>query len=127
MPATTSLPNATDHPISLATAIDMTTLYRANREAILATTYQGMDILPLSETFNRDSIDALLSFTGCAGIRIYYGMDENKQVHVLLVGVNISNEDLLPAVNETEEDEPEIIERGQRCPPACPPDSPLNT
>lgn len=105
----------------------MTTLYRVNREVILSTTYQGLEILPLSETFNRDSIEALLKITGCAGIRIYYGMNENKQVHAILVGVNSSNEDQLPTGAAAIGEEPEIIERGQRCPPACPPDSPLNT
>lgn len=126
MPTTTTLPNATDHAISLQTAIDMTTLYRANRETILNTNYQGKDILPLSETFNRGAIDALLATTNCAGIRIYYGMDEGDKVHAVLVAVNSSNEDLLPGNSLEEEDEPIIIELGQRCPPTCPPTSELN-
>ena len=110
----------------------MTSLYRANREAILATSYKGLEIMPLSETFNKDAIAALLDLPGCAGIRIYYGMDEQKKVHAILVGVTAANEDMLPAsssglIEEPETDEPDILERGQRCPPACPPDSPLNS
>ncbi len=123
---TTTLPNANDHQISLQTAIDMTTLYRANRETILQTLYQGKGILPLSETFNRGAIDALLAVTNCAGIRIYYGMDEDDKVHAILVAVNSSNEDLLPGNFLVEDEDPIIVELGQRCPPTCPPESELN-
>lgn len=123
---TTTLPNATDHVISLQTAIDMTTLYRANRETILNTSYQGKNVLPLSETFNRGAIDALLATTNCAGIRIYYGMDEDDKVHAILVAVNSSNEDLLPGNSLTEDEDPIIVELGQRCPPVCAPQSDLN-
>lgn len=40
MPTSTTLPNATDHVISLQTAIDMTTLYRRKRETILKSNYE---------------------------------------------------------------------------------------
>ncbi len=123
---TTTLPNANDHIIELQTAIDMTALYRTKRETILQTSYQGQNILPLSETFSRGAIDTLLENEECAGLRIYYGMDENEKVHAILVGVNSSNEDLLPSNSLTPEDEPIIIELGQRCPPTCPPESVLN-
>ncbi len=125
---TTTLPAGSSHEISLQTAIDMTTLYRDYRETILASNYQDLDILPLSETFNRDAIDQLLAATGCAGIRLYFGMDEDKKVHAVIVAVNSSNEDLLPASSQlTEEEEAIILEQGQRCPPACPPASDLNS
>ena len=123
---TTTLPNANDHVILLQTAIDMTTLYRTNRETILDTSYKGKGILPLSETFNRGAIDALLAVTNCAGIRIYYGMDEDDKVHAVLVAVNSSNEDLLPGNSLEENEDPIIVELGQRCPPTCPPTSDLN-
>ena len=127
MPVTTTLPDFNDHFISLQTAIDMTTLYRTYRETILATNYQGSDILPLSETFSRGAIDALLATEGCAGLRIYNGMEENKKVHAILVPVNADGEDILPTSSLTETDEPVIIERSLRCPPSCPPPSDLNT
>lgn len=127
MPTTNNLPAASGHFISLQTGIDMTKAYRADRETILATGYQGKDILPLSETFSRDAIDALLAHSNCAGMRIYYGMDSNKLVHAVLVAVNSSNEDLLPASSLIEEDDPVIIEVGMRCPPSCPPASDLNS
>lgn len=127
MPVTTTLPNANDHEISLQTAIDMTSLYRTNRESILQNNYQGREILPLSETFNRAAIENLLANEACAALRIYYGMDENEKVHAIIVGVDENNKDILPVNPLKEEDGPIIIEVGQRCPPSCPPASGLNT
>lgn len=126
MPTTNTVPSST-HFISLADAITMTTAFRADKETILATSYQNQDILANSETFNRSALDSLLAIEGCAGIRIYNGMDENLKVHSILVGVNEENEDILPpeTLNENEE-EGFIFEDGQRCPPLCPPASDLN-
>ncbi len=123
----------TNHLISLPVAVAMTTIYRANREAILANGYQNKNVLPLSETFDRSIIDDILGQTGCTALRIYYGMDESYLVHAILVGVNNENEDILPSTQETtsltmEEDPGDIIgELSIRCPEDCPPDSPLNT
>jgi hypothetical protein len=47
----------TNHFISLQTGIDMTTLYRQEKENILATAYKNQNILPISETFDRAAID----------------------------------------------------------------------
>ena len=126
MPTVTTLPNSASHDISLQTAIDMTTAYRSNRETILDSGYQNQDILPLSETFNRDAIDRLLAVDGCAGIRIYYGMDSSDKVHAILVAVNEENEDLIVG-NSLLNEEPVIIEVGLRCPPSCPSPSDLNS
>jgi hypothetical protein len=125
MPLTTTLPNQNVHFITLQTAIDMTTLYRSRRESILKTSEQGLDILPLSETFSRGCIDVLLANENCEGIRIYYSMDENEKVHAIIVGINALNEDILPS-NTSIEENPVIVENGQRCPPSCPPSSALN-
>lgn len=117
------------HFISLEQAIAMTTIYRANRESILAPVYQGQDILPLSETFNRQAFDQLLGTPGCAGLRIYYGMDENLKIHAVIVAVNALNEDLLPPSGNVPHvsgnGDEVIVEEGQRCPPICPDSSPL--
>ena len=126
MPVTTTLPNPSTQFISLETAIDMTALYRTNREIILQTIYRGIDLLPLSETFSRGAIDAILAHEECAGLRIYYGMDENEKLHAILVGVNVDNEDILPTGSLNEAEDPVIVENGQRCPPSCPPPSDLN-
>ncbi|MBL7710760.1 MAG: hypothetical protein JNJ86_16940 [Chitinophagaceae bacterium] len=113
--------------ISLPQAVDMTTLYRNMRETILAPEFRGQNILALSETFDRVTFDTLLAKSGCAGIRIYYGMDVSQKVHAIAVAVNDKNEDMLAvgaATNLTGGDD--IVENGRRCPEDCPPESPLN-
>jgi hypothetical protein len=113
------------HDISLAAAIEMTASFRDNRNSILQENYQDQNILPLCETFSKSAIEDVLSQDGCEGFRIYYGMDENLKIHAILVGVNDENEDILPS--EIEETDGVILEDGQRCPPSCPPASPLNS
>lgn len=127
MSTTNSLPSANAHFISMDTAIDMTTMYRADKEAILATAWQNQNILPNSETFNRNAFDTLLAIEGCEALRIYYGMDENSKVHAIVVAVNEDNEDILPTQNLYSQQSENIVEEGQRCPDLCPPSSPLNS
>lgn len=118
------------HFITLDHAITMTGTYRNNRELILDAGYQGQNILALSETFNREAFDHLLATEGCAGLRIYYGMDAGLKVHAVIVAVNSLNEDLLPATSiasNLNSDDEVIVEEGQRCPPICPDPSPLNS
>lgn len=118
------------HNILLQTAIDMTTTYRQNREEILADEFKGQNILPKSETFNKDAFVPFFNNEDCKALRIYYGMDEDLKVHAVVVGVNEANEDMLPAANITETEDPNmILELATRCPPDpdCPPSSPLNT
>jgi hypothetical protein len=112
------------HFISLETGVGMTSLYRSNREAILGTGYTGRDLLPLSESFERDPFDTVLAIDGCVGLRIYYGMGEDLKVHAIIVGYNEAGEDILPEEEDVEE---LLIERGNRCPDICPGISPLNT
>lgn len=114
--------------ISLQTAIDMTTLYRSNREDILKTEYQNQKVLAICETFDKGQVQMLLNKEGCEAIRVYYGMDGSLKVHAILVAVNGKGEDILPAASKmlTTDDEGDIIEQAQRCPDDCPPESPLN-
>jgi hypothetical protein len=118
------------HFISKDRAITMTSDYRTHKEGILAPAYQGQDILPLSETFNRQALDQLLATEGCAGLRIYYGMDGNLKIHAVMVAVNALNQDILPASGNlsltSDPGDGVIVEEGQRCPPVCPDKSPLN-
>lgn len=109
---------STNHEISLPTAVDMTTRYRANRPANF----------PICETFGLDAIHKLISTTGCASLRIYYGMKAGNQVDAILVAVNAAGEDILPtpALSATG-DEPVILEDSFRCPDDCPSISLLNT
>lgn len=107
----------TSHEISLQTAIEMTTLYRAGRPSNF----------PICETFEVDAISNLLATQGCTYLRIYYGMKANGEVDAILVAADADNKDILPPpANQISGDEPPILEDGIRCPPACPPPSPLN-
>jgi len=106
----------TNHEISLQQAIDMTTLYRENRPANF----------PICETFEKDAINTLLAVTGCAFLRIYYGMKADGLVDAIMVAANADGEDILPAAAAVTGGDAVILEDGYRCPDDCPAPSPLN-
>jgi hypothetical protein len=115
--------------ISLNKAITMTTIYRNEKENILAPAFRGQDILPVCETFDRDSFEALLAETDCKYIRVYLGMNEDFKVRVIAVGADSKNVDILPTgdgVALTGGSGANIVEEGMRCPTICPPPSGLN-
>ena len=116
------------HQISLQQAVEMTTRYRQEKENILITTYRNQNILCICETFGRDDIDKILAQTDCQSLRIYYGMDSDLKIHAIIVGVNSSNEDILPetSLSWMSGYDTGIVDDGQRCPPHCPPNSELN-
>jgi len=122
-----------NHFIPLSKAIALTSFYRAHRESILQTLHQGHDVLPISETFDRAAFDRVLSQEGCTGLRLYYGMDEDYQVHAVIVGVNANNEDILPTASSAthtmaaiDEEDSFVIDKGLRCPDICGATSVLN-
>jgi hypothetical protein len=106
--------------ISLATAIQMTSLYRANKETILNVTYRNTNTLLICETFDRDGFDQLLAQTDCKKIRIYYSMKTNYQVRAVVVGVDSNDADILTRGTE------KILDDSAVCPPICPSPSALN-
>jgi len=115
--------------IPVQQAIEMTTLYRREKENILDEAYRDKNILPFSETFDRADIDTILGASDCVKLRIYYGMDDNLLVHAIIVGVNSEDRDILPTSGQkpsTDSGGGGIGEDGIRCPPTCPPGSPLN-
>lgn len=122
------LPGVT-HFIPLNQAVEMTALYRDEREKILVPELRGKGILPICETFNRDAFDYLLAEDGCVGLRLYLGMGTDLKVRFIAVGVNANNEDMLPIGTQSapSSGSDEIVEEGQRCPDDCPPSSPLNS
>jgi hypothetical protein len=115
--------------ISLQQAIDMTTRYRQNREAVTNPVYAGQDILSICDTLNKTAVATLLAKPGCAAIRLYYGMNEQLQVRPILVAVNANDEDMLPDIATLDSDDPgeDIVDDAIKCPPLCPPPSRLNT
>lgn len=121
-----------NHFISLQTAIEMTSLYRNQRENILKTAFQNQKILPLSEHFERAPFDTLLAKENCEGLRIYYGMTEDFKIHAIIVATNENGNDILPDENSarvttSETEDGDIVELSTRCPDICPESSPLNS
>lgn len=109
--------------ISLDQAKTMTALYRAQKENILAPQYQGKDILSTCETFDRSIFDTILAEKDCTYLRVYFGMDPDFKVKVILVGVDSQWQDILPAPSQEPQDGVDggsIGEEGVPCPPWCP-------
>jgi len=122
------MPTELVHQIDLVNATQMTSLYRANRP----------DNFPICESFERASIERLLSNPNCVFFRIYYGMKDDMTVHAILVAADKNGEDIIPNVkgghghgghghgDGDDGDDGVILEDSMRCPVTCPPDSPLN-
>jgi hypothetical protein len=136
------------HFISLDKAKKMTALYRKEKDNIVTNEHKEKKTLPLCESFDAEPFRVLLNKQGCVGIRIYCGMDDEKKVHFIVVGINDKNEDILPdeqstnllstavsntttsdttSTDDTTTTGDSIIEDGIPCPPSCPPPSPLNS
>ena len=105
--------------------------------------------LPIAESFNRDVIALLLNqkdATGgiAAGIRMYYGINENNEVCLVLTPYDNNGKDIInnltksapvaikiPGISTASAqtvataDDGTVIERGQRCPTVCDLSSPL--
>lgn len=112
--------NKLQHTISLPTAIELTTRFRANKTRNL----------PICETFDLASVQTLLSVPNSAFLRIYLGEKENGDVCLVLVAADANGNDILPLTTDThsttDEETPLILEDAIRCPELCPPPSPLN-
>jgi hypothetical protein len=135
------------HSISVDAAKKMTRHFREKKDSMLSGDYKKKGSLPVCETFDRGAFDEVLANPGCVGLRVYFAMDEELMVRVVIVGVNEKGEDM---INQTgtqstafrstlmasdttgtdplpDGDGTGIIEQGTRCPDVCPPDSPLNS
>ncbi len=91
---TKTLPVPGSHFIHLSMAVAMAPACRDMKEPILVAEYCRVDILPLSETYNRQHIDALPATKGCAGITIYYEMKDDLKTHAILVAIDGNNADI---------------------------------
>lgn len=116
------------HLISLAQAKKMTAKFRSEKDNVIKPEYKERNILPVSETFERAAIDKLLASPGCVALRIYHGMNEELQLHSVMVAVDGSDRDILPKPEPAnlEEEEAVIVEEGSICPPVCGQGSELN-
>jgi hypothetical protein len=114
-----TMSKTTPHSISLSEAIELTSRFRTNRTPDLA----------LSETFDKNSVLAMLSVPNSAQLRIYLGEKVNGDICSVLVAADAEGNDLLPPLSSSldgEDDDTLILEDAIRCPQLCPPPSPLN-
>jgi hypothetical protein len=86
--------------------------------------------LPKGYFFGKEVIEQLLKESGCMGIRIYMGEDDNGVLHPVLVGARADQSNILPknlAATESTGGAPQVINDSKQCPPECPPeDDPLS-
>ncbi|MFN3665407.1 MAG: hypothetical protein ACK4S0_04575 [Sediminibacterium sp.] len=113
--------NSIPHSISLTEAIQLTSHFQADRPADM----------PICETFEKTSVLAMLAVEGAEKFRIYYGKKENGEICAVLVAADAAGYDILPPTykneqdNSGEQEDPLLLENSYKCPPTCPPESPL--
>ncbi len=95
-----------DHRITLEEGIEMTSNYR--NSDIFNGKYGGF--------FGRETLLAILDQENCAGIRYYYGINNESEPVIVLVGATEDNRDLV---------EGELAEMSTPCPNFCDMESPL--
>ena len=93
--------------------------FKNEQENILIPLHQNKEILPLSETLEKDQLEKLLKLPGCEKLRIYYGMDSLLKVHAILVAVDKENQDIIIQNEDAYESEEDILNDNIRCPPTC--------
>ena len=65
----------------------------------------------------KDKLSSILGQSGCVGVRIYYGIDDDSNACLVLVGVTAEGSDITSGI---------IVERLPFCPPVCDASSALN-
>jgi hypothetical protein len=110
-----------NHFIDLKRAIELTSIYRNNKGSMVTPDFS--DSLYISETVDAASIKAILDQPGCVKFRAYFGMDEEKKICLIFVGVNANDEDMVDGIFANGI----IVDDTTKCPPTCPPVSPINS
>lgn len=87
---------------------------------------QNMEI-PFCETFCRESIDALLAVEGTQSVRIYFGVDENGKMRLVLLPVDDEGNNIITNLTGEssrgyqgkgqDEEDGDAVENGHRPPP----------
>lgn len=100
-------------PIPLSTAKQWTANYRASiKPGETEAHYFGGDI-----------IRKLLDEDKSVGIRVYYAIDDKGKKQLLLIGVDVEGNNLLPeegaVAKSTEDEDPIIVDNSYPCPPYC--------
>ena len=89
-----------DHSISLAGASKMTRNFQL---------HAAPDQI-VGGFFGKDAVLAIISQEGAAGLRYYYGLDDEGTPHIILIGVNADGNDMTDGL---------LAERSTMCPPHC--------
>ena len=110
-----------NHFIDLKRAIELTSIYRNNKGSMVTPDFS--ESLHISETVDAAAIKAILDQPGCVKFRSYFGMDEEKKICLIFVGLNANDEDMVEGVFA----KGLIVDDTIKCPPFCPPKSPLNS
>jgi hypothetical protein len=77
-----------EHFILKDSIVSWTARYQANKALICNDSLPGVaDVLGDSCSFNSCIIKAIICNDSCIGLRVIYGMDVMKKVHILLVGI----------------------------------------
>lgn len=92
-------------PIDLETAAQWTRNYREAKATILTEENRVLSYL-----YREEAVRQLLEQEGCAGIRMYNGLDGQNQRQLILVGVAVDGTDMTEGV---------IIAEAAPCPPIC--------
>lgn len=136
------VPEPGSHYISYKKATDLVSNYQKALPSLLK---KGVDVstFPISELFAKDAVMALLKQKGCAGLRIYGGLNKKAQVVYVLIGVDkaakningkavqlyakaavnkiktiaLKTASIMAAAAPEAESNPIILEEGVRCPP----------
>lgn len=129
--------NAQQHFISVDTAAKYTWLFRNGKKTLSRELKDSSYLdkkfnMPLSESFNRDAIAALLNQPGAKGVRIYLGQDEAGMVRMVLAAVDKKGNSItghdgkIMKYTAAQFQQAVLLEAGQRCPTLCSESGPLD-
>ena len=94
---------------------------------------------PKGHRINKSQLDAILSQPGCEGIRVYYGLDEDNNRKLVMVGIDADENDIIStsttaalrtASSDTESADTASVSVATdfpTCPPTCCPENTLNS
>lgn len=88
--------------ITLEEAAAFTANYRSQNQGVAETVK--------AHFFGREILQRMLDQEGCAGIRMYYGLDDKGGKQLVLVGVDAAGQDM---------EDGTIADRSRVCPPDC--------
>ncbi|MEM7110077.1 MAG: hypothetical protein AAF519_17750, partial [Bacteroidota bacterium] len=73
-----------------------------------------------AQFFGCENIQKILDEPGCMGIRVYYGIDDDGNPKLMLVGAKSDQNNILPKSEGKDGDDGVILDDGKDCPTFCP-------